>query len=251
MPATLKVAVVAGLAAFANVAVPGPLVRVHRLVTAAPVGKPSSVTVPASVAPAGNVIVWFAPVVTIGATLVGSAGFTVTVVSANAVSAVSLAVKRKTYVPATLNVAIVAGLAAFTKVTVPGPLVRVHRLVTAAPVGKPSSVTVPASGAPAGNVIVWLVPVVTIGATFVGSAGFTVMVVSANALSAVSLAVKRNTYVPATLNVAVVAGLAAFANVTVPGPLVRVHRLVTAAPVGNPSSVTVPASVAPAGNVIV
>jgi len=54
-----------------------------------------------------------------------------------------------------------------------------------------------------------------------------VIVVSANAVRAVSSAVSRNTYVPATLNVAVVAGLSAFANVAVPGPLCCVQVVVT------------------------
>mgnify|MGYP007033726128 CR=1 FL=1 len=49
-------------------------------------------------------------------------------------------------------------------VTVPGPLLLVHALVTAAPAGKPSSLTEPASAAPAGNVIVCAPPALTIGA---------------------------------------------------------------------------------------
>mgnify|MGYP000373109257 CR=1 FL=1 len=50
-------AVVAGDVAAANVVVPGPLCCVHWLVTVAPTGRPSSLTVPARVAPAGSVIV--------------------------------------------------------------------------------------------------------------------------------------------------------------------------------------------------
>ncbi|MGC4081091.1 MAG: hypothetical protein QM736_03010 [Vicinamibacterales bacterium] len=86
------------------------------------------------------------------------------VTSANALSAVSLAVSRSTYVPATLNVAVVDGLLASANVVVPEPLCCVHWLATVAPCGNASSVTEPANVAPAGNVIVWFVPAVTIGA---------------------------------------------------------------------------------------
>ena len=55
------------------------------------------------------------------------------------------------------------------------------------------------------------------------------IVASANALRAVSLAVSRSTYVPGALNVAVVAAEVALAKVVVPGPLRCVHWLVTAA----------------------
>jgi len=61
VPARSKLAVVVGLAAGANVTRPGPLTLVHALVTAAPVGRPSSVTDPLSDALAGNVIVAPAP----------------------------------------------------------------------------------------------------------------------------------------------------------------------------------------------
>ena len=97
-------------------------------------------------------------------------------------------------------VAVVAALAALAKATVPGPLNLVHALVTTAPVGRPSSVTDPFSGAAAGSVIGAFVPAFTVGAWFVGgvtTAGFTVIVTSAKADSNESLAVSRNTYGPA------------------------------------------------------
>ena len=70
--------------------------------------------------------------------------------------------------------------------------------------------------------IVAAVPAFTVGATFVGgvtTGGFTVIVTSLNAVSNVSFAVSRSTYVPAWSNVAVVSGLEALAKVTTPGPL--------------------------------
>jgi hypothetical protein len=78
-------------------------------------------------------------------------------------------------------------------VTFPGPLNLLHVLVTVAPVGNPSSVTEPLSDAPVGNVIVAAVPALTVGATFVGAGGFTVIVTSLNADSCVSVAVNRRT----------------------------------------------------------
>ena len=59
-----------------------------------------------------------------------------------------------------------------------------------------------------------------------------------------SSAVRRSTYVPSTLNCAVVTGEAAFAKVTVPGPETLVHVVTSVLPNGKPSSVAVPFSVA-------
>ncbi|MFN7916651.1 MAG: hypothetical protein U0Q55_15015 [Vicinamibacterales bacterium] len=56
------------------------------------------------------------------------------------------------------------------------------------------------------------------------------------------------TYVPGALKLAVVAAWAAFANVTVPGPLICVHAVVTVAPCGRPSSVTVGVNESVAGS---
>ncbi len=119
------------------------------------------------------------------------AGCTVTVTSSNALSALSFAVNRSTYVPAAEKLAVVSTNAALPKVTVPGPPIWVHVVVTVAGgLGKPSSVTVPSSTAFAGSAIVWSTPALTTGAWF---AGCTVTVTSSNALSALSFAVSRRT----------------------------------------------------------
>jgi hypothetical protein len=67
----------------------------------------------------------------------------------------------------------------------------------------------------------------------------TIIWTSSLALSAESLAVKRNIG-SAPLNAAVVAALFALPNVTVPGPLTRLQVLVNTLPAGRPSSVAVP-----------
>src|SRR3989475_768591 len=61
-----------------------------------------------------------------------------------------------------------------------------------------------------------------------------------------SLAVRASTYVPPTEKVAVVAGELALANVTVPGPLTLLQKIVRVLS----TSVAVPASKAVAGSVI-
>ncbi len=71
------------------------------------------------------------------------------------------------------------------------------------------------------------------------------MVTVSEADNAVSLAVSCNTYVPSTEKVTAVPGEPGFANVTVPGPLTLLQAAVTAAPAGSPSTVTVPANIAP------
>ena len=65
-----------------------------------------------------------------------------------------------------------------------------------------------------------------------------------------SLAVSRSTYTPFVEKLARVFAVAAFVNVTVPGPLTFVHEMFST-PDGKPSSVAVPASVAAEGSVIV
>ena len=87
------------------------------------------------------------------------------VISSAAVKALSLAVRRSTYVPAAEKLAVVSTAAALPNVTVPGPLTSVQVVVTVAGgFGKPSSVTVPSSVAAAGKVIVWSGPALTTGA---------------------------------------------------------------------------------------
>ena len=95
--------------------------------------------------------------------MTGGAGFTVIVTFAVVVSCVSVADSCKTYAPAWLNVAVVARLAAFANVTVPGPLTLLHVVVNVLPAGNPSSLAVPLSDALAGNVIVWFAPAFTVG----------------------------------------------------------------------------------------
>ena len=66
-PLVENVAVVDATLGSAKVTVPGPLTAVHAIVRVAPGGRPSSVTVPLSVAAAGSVIVWSGPASTTGA----------------------------------------------------------------------------------------------------------------------------------------------------------------------------------------
>ena len=141
---------------------------------------------------------------------------TVTVVVSLGLNAESLALRLKTYVPATLKDAVVEAALGFPKVTVPGPLTLIQLEVNVEPWGRPSSVAVPLSVAEAGRVIVRSGPAFTCGATF---SAITVTVAVSLALKAESLALRRKTYVPAAPNVTVVEGALAFANVTVPGPL--------------------------------
>ena len=82
------------------------------------------------------------------------------------------------------------------------------------------------------------------------AAGLTVIVTSEVEDSAVSLAVRRKTYVPEAEKVAVVLSRLAFPNVTVPGPL-NLDHVVWRAPLGKPSSVAVPERFAAAGSVMV
>jgi hypothetical protein len=59
------------------------------------------------------------------------------------VSAESLAVSARKYVPAALNTTWVTGDAGLMKVTVPGPAATLQLLVSVPPAGSPSSVTAP------------------------------------------------------------------------------------------------------------
>ena len=66
---------VSTVAALPNVTVPGPLTFVQVVVTApGGFGRPSSVTVPSSVAVAGKVIVWSGPALTTGGVFAGAPG---------------------------------------------------------------------------------------------------------------------------------------------------------------------------------
>jgi hypothetical protein len=77
---------------------------------------------------------------------------TVIATSSNVISTPSLAVNRRTYVPARLKPAVVLRAFAFAKLTVPGPLTFVHEVVSAAGgFGNPSSEAEPLSDAVAGR----------------------------------------------------------------------------------------------------
>src|SRR5512132_4587350 len=223
VPDAEKLAVVSTALALPKLTVPGPLTLLHVVVTApGGLGRPSSVTVPSRLAALGSVIVSSAPALTTGAWF---CGFTVIVTSSLALSALSLAVRRSTYVPDAEKLAVVSTALALPKATVPGPLTLLHVVVTApGGLGRPSSVTVPSRVAEAGSVIVSSAPALTTGAWF---CGMTVIVTSSLALSALSLAVKRRTYVPETEKLAVVSTALALPKVTVPGPLTLLHVVVT------------------------
>ena len=97
------------------------------------------------------------------------------------------------------------------------------------------------------NVTAWCEPALTTGAWF---CPVTVIVTLELDDNTPSLAVNRNTYVPATENVAVVRNELGLPNITVPGPLTKLQVSVSF-PTGSPSSVAVPDRFAEAGNVIV
>ncbi len=98
---------------------------------------------------------------------VAEGSLTVTVTSSEPVKSESLAVRRNTYVPAWLKLAVVVAWLALPKVTSPGPLTLVHVDDTTTHAGSPSSVTVPLSVTdPVWTGIVWSEPALTIGATF-------------------------------------------------------------------------------------
>src|SRR6266550_4115724 len=81
-------------------------------------------------------------------------------------SSESFAVNRSTYVPASLNAALVTVIVGLANVTVPGPLTLLQVLLSVLPEGRPSSLTVPLRLAWAGRVIVWSGPALEVGAWF-------------------------------------------------------------------------------------
>src|SRR5437870_4085338 len=90
-------------------------------------------------------------------TVCTDAGLTTIVTSEVDDRDVSLAVSRKTYVPATENAAVVLTALAFPNVTVLGPLT-CDQVVSSVPFGKLTSVAVPERLALAGNVTVCPAP---------------------------------------------------------------------------------------------
>src|SRR5215216_626109 len=129
----------------------------------------------------------------------GAGGLTSTLTSSLVVNSESLAVRRRTYVPAVLKDAIDAARLTGLKPACPGPLTTLHNTESVLPAGSPSSVAVPLSVAVPGNVIARSGPALTTGALLFA---LTVIVTSAKRVISVSKAVRRNTYVPATVNVA-------------------------------------------------
>ena len=95
-----------------------------------------------------------------------------------------------------------------------------------------------------------LLPVLFAAGITGSAAALTVIWISSLVLRAVSFAVSRSTYTPFVEKLARVFAVAAFVNVTVPGPLTFVQATVSLFD-GSPSSVAVPASVAVEGSVIV
>src|SRR6476646_7085577 len=178
----------------AMVAAAGPEICVHSNVKV-PLGRPSSVTVPVRVAVVfGTLMVeGDALTLTFGGWLIG--GFTTAVTSALLMSCVSVAVKRRTYVPGTVKMPNVEGLVGLVNPTVAGPLTRLHCCVTGLPAGNPSSFTLPWNSScrdvvGEGKLPVWGSPAPTVGGRFCGVAS-TMIVTSELALSRVSLAVSR------------------------------------------------------------
>ncbi len=159
---------------------------------------------------------------------------------------VSLADKRSTYVPGVEKIAFVTGLLMSLNVTRPGPLNWLQNVVTVEPAGKPSSATVPFKLAVFGSVIVWFGPAFTIGAWFAGN---TVTVTSSLTVSSESVAVRRNSYVPASVNDASVTGEFGLVKATSPGPLTLDHESASEDPRGKPSSQETPLSFATSGKV--
>src|SRR5437762_1626477 len=139
VPDVENVAVVEAALAGENVTVPGPEVLDQVMVSAGGAGSPSSLTVPAMTSGAGKVSVLSGPAITTGA--VSVAELTTTCTSSNDVSAPSLAVSRRTYVPAVENDAVVDAAFGGENVTVPGPEVLDQVMVSAGGVGSPSSLT--------------------------------------------------------------------------------------------------------------
>ena len=118
---------------------PGPTAGV----TAEPAGRPSSATAPRRTARREG-IDCAGPASTRGGSF---AGFAWTVTSSLAVSAPSVAVRRRAYEPGAEKVTTVTGAAGSAKRATPGPDTRLHAALGAPSRGLPSSLTDPASAA--------------------------------------------------------------------------------------------------------
>ena len=103
-------------------------------------GRPSSVIDPASAAADDSAIVWFGPALTTGAWLPPLPVVTVTAMSACVDNAPSLAVTRRTQLPATGNATLVIALAGCVNIALAGPATCVQAIASAAGgSGNPSS----------------------------------------------------------------------------------------------------------------
>src|ERR1051325_6911553 len=92
------------------------------------------------------------------------AGLTSTVTSLVLASDPSEAVSRNVYVPLVEKLAVVFNEPAFPKLTLPDPLIFDHDVFSEVVTGNPSSLAIPFRLAKEGNVIVWPVPALTVGA---------------------------------------------------------------------------------------
>src|SRR4051812_34208414 len=93
----------------------------HAAVSVPPVGSPSSLAAPASVAIEGSSTDASGPALTTGAALATASGLTTMVTSSLLLNCPSDAVSRSTYVPAALKVTVVAGFETSANVTPAGP----------------------------------------------------------------------------------------------------------------------------------
>ena len=121
-----------------------------------------------------------------------SPGTTVTTSVSLPTSSPSLAVNSRTYRPGMPNDAVVVALPGAAKATGDGPSTDDHVMASAAPPGRPSSVTTPASGSGVPITTRASVPASTRGTVFSGGAGSTTTLTTAAAVNSPSLAVARS-----------------------------------------------------------
>src|SRR4029079_17218127 len=130
----------------------------------------------------------------------------------------------------------------FRNCGVSGPLTMLHERSRAFPTGRPSSVTVTAMTATSGTLTVWSGPALTTGGSLWGVILRMLIVTWSVVVSVPSVAVSARTYVPTSMNLAVVDGELTLAKVTGAGPLTSDQVDDSVLPGGRPSSVAVPDS---------
>lgn len=141
---------------------PGPLTLLQVVVRLpGGLGKPSSLTVPCSVAVAGKVMVKFSLASTTGGSFLGM----IVMVSVSVtMRSLSLALSCRVYSPVCEKVAVVLSALLLAKLTAPAPLCLLHvTITTLGGLGKPSSLTVPARETGPGKVTVCASPASTVG----------------------------------------------------------------------------------------